>query len=560
MGFASFGPKSDTKLSTQQAAAMAHVGSGKNLFLTGPGGTGKSFFITRLTSLAREAGNVVGVTAFTGTAASHLQDGQTLHSWVGLGLASGDLSGLARRLKRSPKLVERYRSHDVLVIDEVCMVEMEFLSKIDNLLRMTRGSDVPFGGIVVVLCGDFCQLPPIRKGGDTPTHLFESREWIDWVPAACYLTRSFRQDNKSQFDLLCRLRLGDASDLSDRLAGQVVADDFDPGPQYTRLFSTHEQVKARNSACLRKLMASSGNPSRNGLVHCQLARRDGKPVSADDAKRYSAFAAKLSVPDVTRAARYVKLSGMPRDNNGFLNALDKLVKKLNNSMGVLTTVVGARIMITINFCQEKGLFNGAQATVIGYCTEDAFPLTFDEMLTSKKDLGDGARAAVVEELSCLPAMAADGQFNPVIELMGGRQMVLPRSLVANEAQLRIRKTAARNSASTMIGPRFTCYQARLAYALTIHKAQGHTLHHVAVSARNIFERGQLYVALSRIVNLDNLLLFGTPQEIYDAFRPDRVHCDPRVKLMYECMAAVTAASPDAIVPMRAVFDAMRAAQ
>lgn len=551
-------------LSRGQEEALAHIGSGNNLFLTGPGGTGKSFLIHRLSEICKKNDIVLAITAFTGSAASQLY-GQTMHSWFGCGLAADSVDRLITRVLRSREIVARLTTAQVFVGDEISMASYDFLDKMDQVLRAVRKCNKPFGGLVMVLCGDFCQLPPV---GEYEERLFETRDFIDWVPHVSYLRTSFRQTEPGHFKALCRLRLGDASDIKLLMMSQLYSPDYDPGAGYTMLYSTRRQVAERNTKYLKKILEESKVPVWNGGVVCKMTRKDGKSITDANMRRYRERVKQF--PDAGHAiketAKYVKLLNVKRDDPGFLFGLDHMLKNSSNELGILTCAAGARIMLRINFCQEMGLFNGAAGKVLGFCDTNSFPLTFDEMLVKKA----GSRREVVAELSKVPEYSDSGKFNPVVEMEdSGLTFVLPRSLYYDKGTVGLPTGTKRKASSlaagakrarvtmTKIGPLFTYYSACLAFALTIHKSQGMTLDHVAVSTRGIFAKGQTYVAFSRIRNLKNLVLLGSPEDVEDVFSPHRQHCDPLVRKFYEALDEVTDASVCSVLPLRSVFDKMR---
>ena len=146
-----------------QEQALEILKSGKNAFITGPAGSGKTFLLNRYIDWLKSCGINAAVTASTGVAATHL-NGITIHSWTGLGvreeLSERDIKELVKR----GYLRRRFLGTSVLVIDEVSMLAGYQLDLADQLFRAFKQIDAPFGGVQVVLCGDFFQLPPIRRG------------------------------------------------------------------------------------------------------------------------------------------------------------------------------------------------------------------------------------------------------------------------------------------------------------------------------------------------------------------------------------------------------------
>ena len=145
-----------------QDEAFDILAMGQNVFLTGAAGSGKTFLVNRFVRHCHEHGIGIAITASTGIAATHI-GGMTIHSWSGLGvresLTDDDIDDIISR----EYLVKRYAKTSVLVIDEISMLSGGFLSNLDRLLRSARVSLLPFGGMQIVLVGDFFQLPPVSR-------------------------------------------------------------------------------------------------------------------------------------------------------------------------------------------------------------------------------------------------------------------------------------------------------------------------------------------------------------------------------------------------------------
>ena len=160
-------------LTEEQRAVFHHLLRGENLFLTGGGGVGKSFLLsviaTELPAWKKQwEGRVVNLQmcAMTGCAALLLgHRAKTLHSWAGIGLGKGTARELFVKIRKNGRAMRNWLSVDLLVVDEVSMLTAELLDKLNALAKMLRKNNRPFGGIQLLLVGDFYQLPPIRKSG-----------------------------------------------------------------------------------------------------------------------------------------------------------------------------------------------------------------------------------------------------------------------------------------------------------------------------------------------------------------------------------------------------------
>ena len=181
--------------------------SGESVLLTGPAGAGKTYVLNQFIKLAKAEGRHVSVTATTGLAATHL-GGTTIHSWAGIGVLDYLPQGFAERLAKGRfEIIEKT---DILIIDEISMLHDYRLDMVDETCRLVRRKDEPFGGIQVIMSGDFFQLPPINRG-ETKTGGFvvHSKVWQELDPTICYLQEQHRQDDETLLDILNALRAGD---------------------------------------------------------------------------------------------------------------------------------------------------------------------------------------------------------------------------------------------------------------------------------------------------------------------------------------------------------------
>ena len=155
-------------LTPDQEKALISFKCGNNIFLTGPGGSGKSYLIRTIVDECKKSERNVQVCAMTGCAAILLNCGaKTLHSWGGFGLGNGDIKTVVKRVTGNKYKKKPWKDVDVLIIDEVSMLSKKLLTCIDYIARISRNKrDIPFGGIQVILSGDFYQLPPVGDDDD----------------------------------------------------------------------------------------------------------------------------------------------------------------------------------------------------------------------------------------------------------------------------------------------------------------------------------------------------------------------------------------------------------
>ena len=190
-----------------QELALAILLSGRSALLTGAAGTGKTHLLNNFIVQARKRGKKVSVTATTGLAATHL-GGNTIHSWSGIGVSDHLPNNFFERLSKTRRDV--ISKTDVLIIDEISMLHDFRLDMIDRVLRTVRENDQPFGGIQLVMSGDFFQLPPVNRpneqGGGFVVY---SDAWQELQPAVLYLERQYRQNDERLLEILTALRTGD---------------------------------------------------------------------------------------------------------------------------------------------------------------------------------------------------------------------------------------------------------------------------------------------------------------------------------------------------------------
>ncbi|HSX32112.1 MAG TPA: HRDC domain-containing protein [Candidatus Saccharimonadales bacterium] len=235
-----------------QDEALAILESGQSVLLTGAAGTGKTYVLNKFIKRAKKRGKSVAVTATTGLAATHLS-GTTIHAWSGIGVHDHIDKHMAAKMGNARK--ELIKKADILVIDEVSMLHDYRLDMVDEILRLTRGEEAPFGGMQVILCGDFFQLPPVnRNEGRQGSFIISSEVWQKNVFGVCYLEKQYRQtDDQLYTDILNGIRAGvlTRSQLAALQARSGVSED--PFASQTRLLTVNVDVDTVNHQQLDKL-------------------------------------------------------------------------------------------------------------------------------------------------------------------------------------------------------------------------------------------------------------------------------------------------------------------
>ena len=242
-----------------QAEAIEIMLSGKNVFLTGEPGAGKTYTLNEYIRQAKVSGKRIAMTASTGIAASHI-DGMTIHSWSGLGIKDSIRDDEIDKMSWQPKFMEKYNTVDVLVIDEISMLHGSRLNMLNRVAKWLRNNSAPFGGLQVIFVGDLFQLPPVTKGSQVSDWVHESEAWLESKPEVCYLTEQHRQGADSELlTVLREMRAGELSPQSHQLLkNRIIKLDDDT---VTRLYTHNMDVDALNRGMLAKL------PSKNHRFH-----------------------------------------------------------------------------------------------------------------------------------------------------------------------------------------------------------------------------------------------------------------------------------------------------
>ena len=228
------------QLTDEQSAALIAYTEGKNLFVTGPAGTGKSFLITAIRKWSHEADRTLAVTASTGAAAL-LIGGRTLHSWAGIGLGNGSVAALMSSYMALSARKRIVAAHSLL-IDEISMINDELFDKLDEYLQLVRRCVKPFGGMQLIVVGDFTQLPPVSG-----RFAFQSRSWNSVGFMMVRLSQQIRQGGDVVFkEMLERLRWGRGTQ-EDLLALQKTSEhSFGPLIRPTKIFPMNRDVDRIN--------------------------------------------------------------------------------------------------------------------------------------------------------------------------------------------------------------------------------------------------------------------------------------------------------------------------
>ena len=189
----------------KQNEALEILKMGANVFLTGPAGSGKTYVLNKYVNFLKQKSVEIGITASTGIAATHI-GGMTIHSWSGIGINNSMSESDIRDLFKKRHLGKRFERTKVLVIDEISMLHHFRLDMIDKVCKMFKGNDKPFGGMQIILVGDFFQLPPIARNGEKAYFAYKSNIWNNMELKICYLNEQHRHNDAILINLLNALR------------------------------------------------------------------------------------------------------------------------------------------------------------------------------------------------------------------------------------------------------------------------------------------------------------------------------------------------------------------
>ncbi len=233
-----------------QAEALDILKMGKNVFLTGPAGSGKTHVLNEYVNYLKSHAVDVAVTASTGIAATHI-GGMTIHSWSGLGirdvLTDYDIEDLMER----QYLYKRFEKTKVLVIDEVSMLHHFRLDLIEWICRQMKRNEAPFGGMQIILCGDFFQLPPVTRNngnnyGNESEFAYKAESFLYSKFTVCYLSEQHRQKDNTYLSILNQIRENKVTQKTIDLLKTRLGKDPEGKSEYTRLYTHNIDVDVVN--------------------------------------------------------------------------------------------------------------------------------------------------------------------------------------------------------------------------------------------------------------------------------------------------------------------------
>ncbi|OIO49673.1 MAG: hypothetical protein AUJ36_01830 [Parcubacteria group bacterium CG1_02_41_26] len=235
-----------------QEEALEILKTGGNVFLTGEPGSGKTYTVNQYADYLREHNIQPAITASTGIAATHL-NGITIHSWAGIGIKEHLSKNELEKIAKTAYVRKRVEKAHILIIDEISMLEANTFTMVDLVCQQIFQSKEPFGGLQVVVAGDFFQLPPIAKFGQVSQFAFKSPAWQKANFAVCYLTEQYRQDDLAFLTMLSAIRTNGFTEKHlQNIQTRIIEPDKSP-KDITRIFSHNMDVDRVNSQELGQL-------------------------------------------------------------------------------------------------------------------------------------------------------------------------------------------------------------------------------------------------------------------------------------------------------------------
>jgi ATP-dependent DNA helicase PIF1 len=464
----------DRLLSAKQQEALELIQEGSNVFITGVAGTGKSLLLWRALEYLDQKYNKRQYVAVgpTGPAAIALE-GQTIHSFAGIGIPRTMTDFMKAKSKK-----KQWKDLKVLVLDEASMVSGEFFDLLSDAVSEIRKDPRPFGGIQLVICGDFLQLSPIAPRKPDIEQMVEAlqakeglgernaREMLFLNRGFCFqaynwkkanfrvveLDQVFRQQNKQFIDILQDIRKAHI-----------------PPSTLEFLRTKCQRPLPPNEFGIRPTILHSRNRdvSRDNLVELQKLRAETVIYESSDKIKRDKGAPKWAENQLWK-------------NQFFTNCIAEQTLQLK---------VGAQVMLIKNEgAGPNQLVNGSRGTVVGYRKPPPSKASDDVMLLSGVET------------------------YPVVQFVNGaKKIILPTSFESRVVGL--------GTCTRLAIP------LKLAWAITTHKAQGLTLDYVIADLGEVFAEAQAYVALSRASDENGLELRN--------FSPSRVRANRMALAFYD---------------------------
>jgi ATP-dependent DNA helicase PIF1 len=457
-------------LSPQQRYAFEKFQSGGNLFISGPGGSGKSFLIKYFAIHLQDIGHSFQITSTTGCSAILLSNNikingaespvvKTIHSWSGIRIGRGTKDEIVNSVLKNKWQVREWKRVKTLIIDEISMLSGKLFQVLDNIGRIVRKNNRPFGGIQIVCLGDMYQLPPVGDDNDPETSefAFESPAWKTTFPIDNHieLTTIYRQKDASYQKILNEIRIGEMSEESKLILESRVNCEYNPdengGIIPMKIFPTRNQVNKVNNCEYSKIKEEEHIYEVTEIKNARMYLDTGVLFSAEVLDKCK-YMTELQIDYELRSLK----NGMPSDD-------EIRLKK------------GVPVMCLVNLDIENGIANGSIGIIEGFICN------------------------------------LEGKKVPLVKFSNGIQK-----------QIGCHIWQSAEFPCICISQMPLC----LAYSNSIHKMQGATLDLCEMNlGSTVFAEHQTYVALSRVKTIEGLFLTD--------FNPLRIKVNPKVREFYK---------------------------
>lgn len=360
----------DTLNTKQREVYDAWMDTTDNIFCTGHGGTGKSWVLKCICAKMRQSADTVfAITAPTGAAALDI-GGMTINRFAGIGIETENIGNMIARASNGPA-AESWKKTNVLIIDEISMVSGIFFENLNLVAKHIRKSNEPFGGIRLLILGDFLQLPPVSKYSFRPFRAFECESWKQCNIKQIVLTETVRQTDIEFTNILSYIRMGVCTqEVNDYILACEREITYDDDIQPVRLFALKKYVNTYNSIMLEQIHKRS---------HTFTSTDSGNTSALSD----------CSAPQVLtlkKGAQVMVIRNLSRHVvNGTVGVVREFVIRNNREVPVIEVVTTAGSLISVTLSPETWESTGPTGNIIA--TRIQIPLILAWAITIHKSQG-----------------------------------------------------------------------------------------------------------------------------------------------------------------------------
>lgn len=325
-------------LNEKQMIAYKAMISGTSILLTGNSGTGKTETIKMYLKQFKDSKNI-GVTSTTGISAV-LFGGTTLHSFLGIGIGKDTVDKLYEKIFNKSYIKNRWKKLDMLIIDEISMLSHELFDKLENIARRIRRNEKPFGGIQLVLSGDFCQLACVNSD----SFCFEAENWEKCIKKTVYLTNIIRQQNSDFQNCLNNIRVGTITEDVKRILSSRIGVNLsnEHGIKPTKLFSTNYSAEKLNE---KEISIFKKSGSEFFEYNMEISYYDDKnPYKEYNIQNYKKFCTIQENLFLCLNAQVMLVINLDIEN-GLVNGSRGVIMRFENDLPVVKFLNGKEIII-----------------------------------------------------------------------------------------------------------------------------------------------------------------------------------------------------------------------